>query len=358
MKNGTMNKPSEVEVKPSLEREFTSKEIDQETQTKISVYDQLRPKNEGPFMSAVRELEKKAGFETPIVYFNILVLVMFHALILVSAYLIFIDRRYYPKRQTFIFLFSLTLLTTFGVTAGAHRLWSHRAYKAKIPLQIMLLIGFLTAGMNDLYNWVRDHRVHHKFSETSADPHNATRGFFFSHVGWMMTKQHPDVLREAVKVDMSDIEGNPLIRFHVRHFKILKLLFALVLPVLIPVVFWDERISVAFLALVLKHAYILHTMWSVNSFAHLYGNRPYNSKINPRENWVLSVFSIGEGWHNYHHTFPWDYKAAELAFPFNGTTNLLDLFAKIGWAYDRKVASPALIKNVAESKGDSTYNEL
>lgn len=72
----------------------------------------------------------------------------------------------------------------FGVTGGVHRLWSHRAYKAKTPLRIILMLCFSLAGQNPIYDWVRDHRVHHKFSETKADPHDSNRGFFFAHVGW------------------------------------------------------------------------------------------------------------------------------------------------------------------------------
>ena len=67
-----------------------------------------------------------------------------------------------------------------GVTAGAHRLWSHRSYKAKLPLRIFLMIAQTMAGQNCLYVWCREHRVHHKFAETDADPHSTKRGFFFA----------------------------------------------------------------------------------------------------------------------------------------------------------------------------------
>lgn len=80
-----------------------------------------------------------------------------------------------------------------GVTMGAHRLWSHRAFKAKLWLRIILLWMHTLAGQNCLYVWVRDHRQHHKFSDTDADPHNANRGFFFSHIGWLLSKKHPKV---------------------------------------------------------------------------------------------------------------------------------------------------------------------
>lgn len=102
----------------------------------------------------------------------------------------------------------------FGVTGGVHRLWSHRAYKAKTPLRIILMLCFSLAGQNPIYDWVRDHRVHHKFSETKADPHDSNRGFFFAHVGWLMMNKHPEVIRKGQQLDMSDILSDPVVQFH------------------------------------------------------------------------------------------------------------------------------------------------
>lgn len=69
---------------------------------------------------------------------------------------------------------------------------------------------------NSIYDWVRDHRVHHKFSETDADPHNSKRGFFFSHVGWLMQKKHPEVISKGKLVDLSDITNDPYLAFHTK----------------------------------------------------------------------------------------------------------------------------------------------
>ncbi|GLH16446.1 Acyl-CoA Delta(11) desaturase [Gryllus bimaculatus] len=85
-------------------------------------------------------------------------------------------------------------LSAVAITAGAHRLWCHRSYKAKWPLRLFLMVIDTLAFQNHIYEWVRDHRVHHKYSETDADPHNASRGFFFSHVGWLLVRKHPDIL--------------------------------------------------------------------------------------------------------------------------------------------------------------------
>lgn len=102
----------------------------------------------------------------------------------------------------------------FGVTAGVHRLWSHRSYKAKTPLRIILMLCFSLSGQNTIYDWVRDHRVHHKFSETEADPHNSNRGFFFAHIGWLMMNKHPEVVRKGRMLDMNDIVNDPVVQFH------------------------------------------------------------------------------------------------------------------------------------------------
>ena len=67
---------------------------------------------------------------------------------------------------------------------------------------------------NTIMEWVRDHRVHHKFTETDADPHNVKRGFFFAHVGWLMQKKHPEVLRQGRKVDLSDVLSDPVVQWH------------------------------------------------------------------------------------------------------------------------------------------------
>lgn len=107
----------------------------------------------------------------------------------------------------------LTYITGFGITAAAHRLWAHRAYKANLPMRIMLIIFNTIAFQNSVYVWARDHRVHHKFSETDADPHNATRGMFFSHIGWLMCKKHPEVKAKGKTIDMSDLEADPIVMF-------------------------------------------------------------------------------------------------------------------------------------------------
>ncbi|KAJ8966900.1 hypothetical protein NQ317_010171 [Molorchus minor] len=187
-------------------------------------------------------------------------------------------------------------VTGFGITAGAHRLWSHRAYKAKWPLRLLLVILFTITGQRHVYAWALDHRVHHKYSETDADPHNAKRGFSFHTL-------YPPLFA----------------------------IFNVILPVAIPVYFWNETIWNSFwINFNTRFTITLNIAFFVNSVAHMWGQKPYDKDISPVENLAVSLAALGEGWHNYHHVFPWDYKT--------------------GWAYDLKSVSKGMIARRAKKK--------
>lgn len=208
-----------------------------------------------------------------------------------------------------------------------------------------------------MYDWVRDHRVHHKFSETDADPHNVKRGFFFSHVGWLMMRKHPEVYEKGKSVDMTDIEKDPLLAFHRKYFIPLKILIAFVLPTIIPPLVWGASWKMSFIVIcVVKYVILLNCTWSVNSAAHIWGNRPFDKTIKPAENIWVAICSLGEGWHNYHHVFPWDYKAAEIgAYSTNLTTLIIETAARLGQAYDLKHPSEDLVLETAKKRGDGTW---
>ncbi|XP_050299642.1 uncharacterized protein LOC126738382 isoform X2 [Anthonomus grandis grandis] len=250
------------------------------------------------------------------------------------------------------------MIAGFGITAGAHRLWAHRSYTANLPLRIFLMIAQSAALQNDIHEWVRDHRAHHKFTDTDADPHNARRGFFFSHMGWLMCKKHKDVIIKGKNVDMSDVLADPVVQFQMRYYIPLIIIWTFIIPSLIPWYFWGEDGWLSFITCVGKYTFSLNGTWLVNSAAHIYGTRPYDCNIKPTENKFVAFVAFGEGWHNYHHVFPWDYKTAELGnYRLNFTTCFLDLMAKIGWATDLKTASPGMIKNRINRTGRGTNSK-
>ncbi|XP_025152582.1 acyl-CoA Delta(11) desaturase isoform X2 [Harpegnathos saltator] len=250
--------------------------------------------------------------------------------------------------KTVFWYILICVIQGMGFTAGAHRYWTHRTFKAKLPLRIILVFCYLTAGQISIRNWVRDHRTHHKFTETNADPYNSNRGFFFSHVGWLMVKKHPEVIKKGQQMDISDIKADSFVMFADKHLFILNLICGLLIPVMVPVYGWNETWTMSMKLHFFRHIFGWHTVWSVNSFAHMWGSRPYDMHIKPTNNVMVSFASFGEGSHNYHHVFPWDYKASEFGIhTYNFTAMFIEFFAKIGWAYDLQEPSPELVKSVA-----------
>lgn len=289
-----------------------------------------------------------------LVWRNVILLTLLHFGLIYGLYL----GLFHCLWKTIFFSLFYGYFAGLGVTVGAHRLWCHRSYKATLPLRILLAIFNCMAVQTDIYDWCRDHRVHHKFSETDADPHNSNRGFFFSHMGWLLYKKHPDVITKGKTIDLSDLLADPVVRFQRKYYIPLSLLFGFLIPTFIPYWFWNEDLSVAFFVSGIdRYVFLLHFTWAVNSVAHLYGYRPYDEKINARENWLVSLLAAGEGFHNYHHTFPWDYSTSELGWFFNFSTFFIDLMAWFGLAYNLKSASGDLIRKVREKKHNDSEKE-
>merc|ERR1719409_42807 len=114
---------------------------------------------------------------------------------------------------TLILAAVLYVCSALGITAGVHRLWTHKSYKAAWPLRVLLMIFNSIANQGTIYHWARDHRVHHLYSDTAADPHDANRGFWFSHVGWLLCKKSPAVIEAGKKINMSDLASDPVVMF-------------------------------------------------------------------------------------------------------------------------------------------------
>ncbi|KAK5650541.1 hypothetical protein RI129_001570 [Pyrocoelia pectoralis] len=276
-----------------------------------------------------------------IVWRNVLIMALIYAGGLYGLYLFL----FVSSWKTCIWTYVYGTISLQGVTAGTHRLWSHKAFKAKLPLKIILMICQTMAF-----------QAHHKFSDTDADPHNAKRGFFFSHVGFLMVAKHEDVLSKRKTICMSDLESDAVVEFQKKYYGILVVFLCYLLPAAVPWYFWNETVWVSwFTAVMLRHCVSLNVTYSVNSFAHLWGSKPYDKCIYPSDNILVTLASYGEGWHNYHHVFPWDYKTSEFGnYPLNQTTMVIDFFAKIGWAYDLKTVSHKMIEERSKRTGDGT----
>ncbi|XP_071558490.1 (11Z)-hexadec-11-enoyl-CoA conjugase isoform X1 [Temnothorax nylanderi] len=305
--------------------------------------------------SILNQPPKHMPAEQPLVWQNIIGFAVLH----VALIYLFATRISSVKFWTLMWCILHLHTCGIGITAGLHRLWAHRSYSAKLPLRILLVSLYCMAGQIYPSKWLRIHRVHHRYTDTCADPHNSNRGFFFSHIGWLMMKQHPAVKEYGKNVDMSDIAADPVIRFVDKYHPLIMVPLCFVLPAVIPVYAWNESWDISISSVIIRYVLSLNFTFSVNSFAHLWGNRPYNRTLKSTENPVVSFFAIGEGWHNYHHCFPSDYKAAELGFyRLNLTTAFIDFMAWLGWAYDLKTPNAKLVDRLCANKGDGTRGRI
>jgi len=258
--------------------------------------------------------------------------------------------------ETLIWAFILWPISGFGITVGVHRLWSHRSYTASASYRCVLMLFNSIANQGSIYHWARDHRVHHKYSETDADPHNATRGFFFAHMGWLFVKKHPDIVKVGRSLDFTDLKEDAFVMFQKKLDPWFTLYMCFVFPAQIASHFWGEEFwNAFFVAGALRYAIVLHFTWLVNSAAHLYGDHPYDVLSYPAENPFVSLCSVGEGWHNWHHKYPYDYAASEfgISSQFNPSKLFIDIAASLGLVWDRKRATSAWAMNRARRDRDS-----
>jgi len=243
-------------------------------------------------------------------------------------------------RPTLLIFLGTYVLGGLGITAGAHRLWAHRSYEATVPMRVLLMIMNSIANQGSILRWARDHRLHHKHVDTPNDPHDATRGFWYSHIGWLLWQKGEEIRAAGRKVHMDDLYADPVVMLQHHHYLLVSSALCYGLPTALGYVYgcaWTAY----WVAGVLRYCCLLHATWMVNSAAHLWGYRPYLPDILPAENWLVSFFAVGEGWHNFHHAYPYDYSASEYGFwKINLTTGFLDACAAVGLLSARKKALP------------------
>ncbi|MDE1149497.1 MAG: acyl-CoA desaturase [Azospirillaceae bacterium] len=187
----------------------------------------------------------------------------------------------------------LYFLRMFGITAGYHRYFSHRAYKTGRVFQFVLAFIAQTSAQRGVLWWAAKHRHHHRYSDTPNDVHSPVqRGFWYAHVGWIFTPRHDKTDLAAVP----DLAKYPELRFLERYHH----LPATVLGVAVWALFGWSGLVVGFFWSTIA-AY--HGTFCINSLAHVYGRRRYLTGDDSRNNWWFALLSMGEGWHNNHHAY-------------------------------------------------------
>ncbi len=263
-------------------------------------------------------------------------LITYQVLLLISLPFYFY---YWPIHMgTVIAAIVLLYLTGLSITAGYHRLFSHRAYRAHPIVEGLILFFGAMAGQSSALRWCYDHRLHHAHVDTDLDPYSIKKGFWYAHFLWMIEEPRP--IEQRV---VPDLMKNKLVMFQKRHIGKL-MLFSNVFVFLTLGPLLDDYAGVFFIACWLRLFALHHFTWFINSLAHTWGEKPFSQEQSAVDNYFLSMLTFGEGYHNYHHTFANDYRNGIRWYHFDPTKWLIWTLNKFGLAYDLKKMSAYAVK--------------
>jgi stearoyl-CoA desaturase (Delta-9 desaturase) len=247
-----------------------------------------------------------------------------------------------------VLMVGLYAITGHGITVGFHRYLTHSAFKAKRALRVALAVAGSMAVEGPVIRWVADHRRHHAYSDAEGDPHSPWRygrgfpsllkGLFHAHVGWLFDAEQTDQKRFAPDL----LRDRSLVVVH----KMFAALTAtsLLLPAIIGGLWgwsWSAALEAFFWAGLVRIGLLHHVTWSVNSICHTVGKRPFKTRDHSTNVWPLAVLSMGESWHNLHHSEPTSARHGVQRGQVDSSARLIQVFEKLGWATDVRWPDPA-----------------
>src|SRR2546429_3924719 len=189
-------------------------------------------------------------------------------------------------------LIAFNVLAGLGVTVGYHRMLTHRSFQPHPVVKFIFLVFGSMAVEGPALEWAATHIKHHAHSDREGDPHSPVEGFWHAHMGWMFNRSFADP-----NVYCRNLVKDPIVVFVSRTF-ILWVILSLAIPFAIGG--WTGLLWGGLVRIFFTH----HITWSVNSVCHTFGKREFETRDQSRNEWIVGLLGLGEGWHNNHHAFP------------------------------------------------------
>lgn len=249
-------------------------------------------------------------------------------------------------------LLGMGLVTSFGITVGFHRLFTHKSFTTYAPVRYLFAVMGSMAAEGPVIEWAATHRRHHQHSDDHEDPHSphiraggswgtgiwaTIRGAFHAHMGWLFVRRQKGLARYT-----RDLYADPVVAAANKQFPFWVLMGLVIPMVLGALLTWS--FTGALLGLVwggLVRVFIVHHItWSVNSVCHLWGTQPFRSHDESRNNAVVAILGLGEGWHNNHHAFPTSARHGLRWWEVDISYLLIRAMALVGLAWNIKTPTP------------------
>jgi len=244
--------------------------------------------------------------------------------------------------QVALFLF-FAISTGMSITLGYHRLFSHLTFQASPIVKLYTLLFGAAAFEGSALGWCADHRRHHKHVDHEEDPYDINKGLFHAHIGWLLFRRGPDSPLTWVR----DLQKDKLAWWQHEYYVPIAMIMSFIVPAAIG---WAYGGPVAALggfliAGVARVVFVHHMTFCINSLCHWIGKRPYSSNVSARDSLLMAFFTFGEGYHNFHHTFQWDYRNGVSWWHFDPTKWFINLCERVGLTSDLKRCSPIVIES-------------
>jgi len=229
--------------------------------------------------------------------------------------------------------------TSFSITMGYHRLFSHVTYKTNNFIRFLLLFFGAATYEESALKWASQHRQHHQFTDTPLDPHNSKRGFWYCHIGWIIFYKH------AVNWDnVKDLMQSKLVMHQHKYIDLWSVTAGIFLPLAIG---WatGHLLGAFLMSVCLRMFLVMNSAFFINSYAHMIGDNEFNRQESARDHWLGAIITNGEGYHSYHHKFPNDYRNGIRWHYWDPTKWAIFLLSKLGLAWDLKRTPSSLIQS-------------
>lgn len=243
-----------------------------------------------------------------------------------------------------VFLF-MYLLTGLSITAGYHRYFAHRAYDCHPVLQVFFLLFGAAALQNSALAWVSDHRYHHRHVDRPEDPYNINKGFWWAHIGWIFFEEQGSRSYSNV----IDLKKNKWVMRQYKYYVPLAILIGLGVPFLMGLPFGCAGGAVLWGG-VIRLVVVHHATFLINSAAHYFGKQTYSDQTSAKDNWLLAFFSFGEGYHNFHHSFPSDYRNGIAWYHWDPSKWMIHSLSFVGMTWQMKKTKKSLLDSFSYSK--------
>ena len=241
-----------------------------------------------------------------------------------------------------ILFFALLFACGFSVTLGYHRLFSHISFRAAWPIRLFTLIFGAGAFENSVLMWASEHRRHHKHVDYDDDPYCISKGFFHAHIGWLLFKLKPDHPYDNV----ADLQKDKLVCWQDRNVQWIAILVSFVFPATLGLLWngWIGALGAFLISGVARIVVLQHCTFLINSACHTIGRQPYSKKCSARDSFLLALFTLGEGYHNYHHEFQHDYRNGVKPWQFDPTKWVIWTLSKLRLVRDlRRVSADKIL---------------